>query len=186
MRKGNFPQDFASQNNKMSLSTSASNHQPRTFIHSPLDLSQRSIRLLRIRSSRSSQGHIRCIKWHTTVERDYTCLSYVWGPSDEGYPVLLNEKLHLVRKNLFTFLQHAEEKNFGWLWIDALCIDQANDAERTHQVQRMGALFAQADRVISWLGDIPRRAEFLLDAARDRMDFWNENLFNKDTYWTRA
>lgn len=186
LRKGSFPRDFAFQNNNMSLSTSASNHRSRTFLHSPLDLSQRSIRLLRIQRSRSTQGHIQCIMRHTTVESNYTCLSYVWGPPDEGYPVLLNEKLHFVRKNLFAFLQYAEEKDFGWLWIDALCIDQANDAERTHQVQQMGAIFAQAAQVISWLGDHPYRVEFLRSTARDQMYFYYAELFAMDTYWTRA
>lgn len=40
----------------------------------------------------------------------------------------------------------------GWLWIDALCIDQSDDRERTHQVGIMSKIFERAGQVISWLG----------------------------------
>ena len=38
------------------------------------------------------------------------------------------------------------------LWIDAICIDQSNVAERSHVVQRMGDIYASASCVIIWLG----------------------------------
>jgi hypothetical protein len=38
-----------------------------------------------------------------------------------------------------------DEKLF---WIDALCIDQSDDKEKTEQVRRMGDVYAQAKRVI--------------------------------------
>jgi hypothetical protein len=40
----------------------------------------------------------------------------------------------------------------SWLWIDALCIDQADARERTHQVGIMAEIFGRAGQVISWLG----------------------------------
>jgi hypothetical protein len=48
----------------------------------------------------------------------------------------------------------AEKDNWlgEWLWIDALCIDQSDARERTHQVGIMSEIFGRADRVISWLG----------------------------------
>lgn len=39
-----------------------------------------------------------------------------------------------------------------WLWIDALCIDQSDARERTHQVGIMSEIFGSAAQVISWLG----------------------------------
>jgi hypothetical protein len=38
------------------------------------------------------------------------------------------------------------------VWIDALCIDQSDAQERTHQVGIMSEIFGRADQVISWLG----------------------------------
>jgi hypothetical protein len=40
----------------------------------------------------------------------------------------------------------------NWLWIDALCIDQSDARERTHQVGIMSEIFGRADEVIAWLG----------------------------------
>jgi hypothetical protein len=37
--------------------------------------------------------------------------------------------------------------------IDALCIDQENDAERSEQAGRMGSIYKSADRVLVWLGN---------------------------------
>jgi hypothetical protein len=53
------------------------------------------------------------------------------------------------------------------LWIDALCINQADTAERNAQVQRMGALYARADRVLAWLGAEDDDSDLAMDAMRD-------------------
>jgi hypothetical protein len=39
-----------------------------------------------------------------------------------------------------------------WIWIDALCIDQQNVAERNHQVRFMGMIYKMAQEVFVWLG----------------------------------
>ncbi|KAI7775209.1 hypothetical protein LA080_007160 [Diaporthe eres] len=38
------------------------------------------------------------------------------------------------------------------LWIDAICIDQANSAEKGPQVAAMGSIYQSASRVVAWLG----------------------------------
>jgi ankyrin repeat protein len=67
----------------------------------------------------------------------------------------LNGQQVNVRKNLWRFLQQARslsEPLFDYIWIDALCINQMNDSERTHQVALMGEIYTMAKRVIAWLG----------------------------------
>jgi hypothetical protein len=39
-----------------------------------------------------------------------------------------------------------------YLWIDALCINQDDDYERSAQVAIMGRIYQTARRVISWIG----------------------------------
>jgi len=39
-----------------------------------------------------------------------------------------------------------------WIWIDAICIDQQNIAERNHQVRFMGMIYRMAQEVFVWLG----------------------------------
>jgi hypothetical protein len=38
------------------------------------------------------------------------------------------------------------------LWIDAICINQKDTAERNEQVKQMGKIYKFAERVIVWLG----------------------------------
>jgi hypothetical protein len=47
-----------------------------------------------------------------------------------------------VRRNLHTFLtQMAVEKRLDWFFVDAICIDQDNELEKTCQVQQMGDVY---------------------------------------------
>jgi hypothetical protein len=159
------------------------------FKHSPLDLQKRSIRLIKILPG-YSQHDIRCVISHETIESTYTCLSYVWGEEDSGSFITLNGEDFRVRKNLYHFLQEACLKPricSKALWIDALCIDQGNNGERTHQVQQMGQIFSSAERVISWLGPNQAIAQYLTGLpSRSYQRYEMRDDFNSCEYWSRA
>ena len=75
------------------------------------------------------------------VEDDvsYRCLSYTWGdPTSQQYDIVLNDCTFKVRKNLYEFLHMARQyyPNLE-LWIDAICINQDDNSEKSEQVQRM-------------------------------------------------
>jgi hypothetical protein len=82
-------------------------------IHSRLDLSIKSIRLVRICPELSRRGQIRCDMRHATIDSDYTCISYVWGQPDQGHEILINDQKSIVRKNLFNFLRAGRKKQLG-------------------------------------------------------------------------
>jgi hypothetical protein len=85
----------------------------------------------------------------------YTALSYMWGAAIADHTIDLNGTPFLVRKNLWTFLDRARTDGFeGYLWIDALCIDQTRVGERNHQVALMGNIYSHAEGVIVWLGHV--------------------------------
>ncbi|KAF1969904.1 HET-domain-containing protein, partial [Bimuria novae-zelandiae CBS 107.79] len=55
--------------------------------------------------------------------------------------------------NLALLFQHLRKPNgVRKLWVDALCIDQANLAERGAQVAQMDRIYAHASTVHVWLG----------------------------------
>ena len=59
------------------------------------------------------------------------------------------------------------------MWIDALCINQADNEEKGIQVSIMGKIFATAERVISWLGpeeDNSNQAMALLLSVGRKLD----------------
>lgn len=59
-------------------------------------------------------------------------------------------------------------------------------AERTHQVQQMGAIFSRAKRVISWLGISPSITEFIHLATEGQFNTERATPFVVHEYWTRA
>ena len=89
---------------------------------------------------------------------DYEALSYVWGDvtttshvenltsSTESAFLPVASNLHQA----MLALRLTDESRL--LWIDALCINQNDTQERSHQVAHMGRIFAQATRVLVWLG----------------------------------
>ena len=93
----------------------------------------------------------------------FEALSYVWGPSRDQRPILVNETPFYVNENLWQFLsrecsdrsrrvRRSRSHEPQYLWIDAICINQRSTAERSHQVGMMGSIFSKATRVIVWLG----------------------------------
>lgn len=91
----------------------------------------------------------------------FEALSYTWGsPDDPTTEILVTSSddhctvgTMLARRNLHTALQHFRYLDRPrTMWIDALCINQADDDEKSRQIRRMGDLYKAAHRVVVWLG----------------------------------
>lgn len=52
-----------------------------------------------------------------------------------------------------------------WIWIDAICIDQSNVAERGHQVGMMRDIYAQGSQNIVYLGESDKYTDTAIEAA---------------------
>lgn len=106
----------------------------------------RSIRLVRLLRT-SSADAIKCELQSFALDSCplYTALSYTWGPVEPSYTITLGGIDFGVRENLWNFLgQMRSLAETRWFWIDAICIDQSNVAERNHQVQMMWLIYTQA------------------------------------------
>jgi hypothetical protein len=64
-----------------------------------------------------------------------------------------SEGILSISQNLDLALRHLRHRSISRLmWIDALCINQADSDEKSIQVTLMGLIYSQADSVIAWLG----------------------------------
>ncbi|KAI3328835.1 heterokaryon incompatibility protein-domain-containing protein [Ustulina deusta] len=75
------------------------------------------------------------VQFSLTEPPVYEALSYVWGSTEDRVPVQVSGpaggRTHMITQNLATALRHLRfEDRLRVLWIDALCIDQSNLAER--------------------------------------------------------
>jgi len=111
---------------------------------------------------------IRCKIHHTTMNaRDsgavkYQALSYVWGDITGTRPIFCDEdgKFILVTTNCEAALRHLRRsRQSRFLWIDAMCINQSEEPdvvlEKNQQLKMMGDIYARADNVLVWLGQLP-------------------------------
>lgn len=116
------------------------------------------VRLVRVLSARPN-GAICCETCISPLdEREpYTAVSYAWGSQLKHRSIILDGRQHLVTESLWRFLKQAvalgrNSPGSGWLWIDALSIDQRSPRERAYQVGIMANIFGGAERVVVWLG----------------------------------
>lgn len=59
----------------------------------------------------------------------------------------------MVTENLEIALRHLRLPDKALtLWVDALCIDQSDEMEKTEQVQQMREIYSRATLVLAWLG----------------------------------
>ncbi|KAK3320443.1 heterokaryon incompatibility protein-domain-containing protein [Cercophora scortea] len=112
----------------------------------------------------------------------YVTLSYVWGSRRAREEISLGGVPWNVTVNLASALRYLRDKTrMRLLWVDAMCINQSDDEERSHQVQMMGQVYSKCQEVAIFLGDAKedrpvknawkkgagRRAEFDLEAGSD-------------------
>jgi hypothetical protein len=99
----------------------------------------------------------------------YETLSYVWG--DPSHPVAIEcNNGHLdIGQNLHAALRRLQDTTeHRHFWADAICIDQSNTAERSHQVSLMGQIYWKAQHLNIWLGpDENGNAERVFSLIRD-------------------
>lgn len=83
----------------------------------------------------------------------YNALSYHWGETTNTTAIEVNAIQVQVSVNLEAALRRLGAAGIYTIWADALCINQRDKKEKSHQVPRIGAIFRKASEVAIWLGD---------------------------------
>ncbi|KAH7129464.1 heterokaryon incompatibility protein-domain-containing protein [Dactylonectria estremocensis] len=123
------------------------------------------IRLLSIQPSAHRDAQVECHLSPVRIdERPYEALSYVWGQEDATHGILVDAEKVLVRSNLYGALKELRLTDQPrMLWVDSICINQSDIAERNHQVRQMGAIYSSATQVVVWLGEGDDATDVALD-----------------------
>jgi hypothetical protein len=97
----------------------------------------------------------------------FTALSYVWSSPEpnriitcNGMDVVISANGHSALRHLWTTLGAFT------IWIDGICIDQANALEKEHQIPLMGDIYSRATSVYIWLGEGSKRSDRAMDHLR--------------------
>ncbi|KAI1114135.1 HET-domain-containing protein [Nemania sp. NC0429] len=123
----------------------------------PIDSSQGQVRILNIAPGKPGDI-IKCSYEVVNVDDDdaaYETLSYVWGVMDGNRTAIIDGTKADLTDNLFAALTRIRhESETRRLWIDALCINQQDAAEKMAQVNMMRKIYFRCQQCNIWMGDI--------------------------------
>ncbi|KAF2193343.1 hypothetical protein K469DRAFT_550406, partial [Zopfia rhizophila CBS 207.26] len=126
------------------------------FRYTPIQRDSRTIRVASLLPAPYFNCDIKLELYEISLDSlpKYKALSYVWGSPLYKAPISINGGLLSVTLNCELALRYLRGRYEDiTLWIDAICIDQTNLAERSHQVSLMGGIYKCAEEVVVWIGN---------------------------------
>lgn len=145
-------------------------------IYASLQSQSRGFRILTLEPSTDRLAPVRCKLNRASFDDgdlNYAALSYVWGNPLETTAVLVNGIKTQVTLNLEAALRHIRQSSCAVvLWVDALCINQEDVAEKNHQVEMMREIYSGAEFVIAWLGSASEDSDLAMEALGRGPDAW--------------
>lgn len=127
------------------------------------------------------------------TRKHYIALSYVWGDPSLTEEIIVDGHKIPITYSLYSALRQFQCDAFGeeTIWVDALCINQADDAEKSAQIRNMREVYHNAGNVRVWLGSAKGENDqvyqtmqyiqiltngFLPDKYAEGVEWWETNL----------
>ncbi|KAK6814106.1 hypothetical protein RU639_010147 [Aspergillus parasiticus] len=154
------------------------------FSYPPLPPEPDATRIIRILPHKDLGARIKCrlsdyvVSDKSGTKHLYEALSYVWANDEDNVTksrrIELNDHIFYVTPNLHAALVNLRNHHLDRvLWVDAICINQEDITEKSKQISLMRKIYAQADRVIIWLGetfeDGDIALEYILSLAENKV-----------------
>ena len=161
-------------------------------------LQDEQIRLVTLHHG-SSPEDIQCsFETRTLSDRQqYHALSYRWGALDDQKSIFVNSRRFYTSQNLHNALSYLRSPDEDLtIWVDFLCINQNDKAEKQRQVDSMHRIYGQAEAITAWLGEHKSNSEILFALQKfivgESNHLWDidlgrslESFLSRD-YWSRA
>ena len=149
---------------------------PNKYEHIPLENPKDDIRVLVLWPGRPEEKLLCSFDYVSLADaassRPYEALSYYWGTDQPNCEIKIQDirkakgkgiskniaksmrfETFYIRSNLDAALRHFRSPDPDTpisLWVDALCINQDDKEEKTHQVQKMSQIYRTANHVLVW------------------------------------
>lgn len=151
----------------------------------PLSPSKPQIRLLHVQPSSNHDDPIKCsLSVHDLDKHlEFTALSYEWGrpprKADDKPTIRINLLWTLeIQANLDEALRHLRQPDEPLvIWVDAVCINQNDNAEKGQQVGLMAEIYGSASQTYVWLGPSANDSDLAMDTLRKV----GEGMLNEST-----
>ncbi|KAK5741748.1 hypothetical protein LTR17_003739 [Elasticomyces elasticus] len=157
-----------------------------THHHLPIGTNETRLLLLHPAENNSDriQVTLRRVAFNDLQYQTYKALSYCWGkyagdqtpiyarnedtifpgenlkPSFADVVEAVRHKPIWIRDNLYSaLLMLRDARNYVALWIDAICVDQEDNQEKSLQIAKMDSIYRHAERVVVWLGQADKASQ---------------------------
>ena len=138
-----------------------------SFIYQPLE--HREIRIIALAPGKWDD-EIECSLKTLSLDDDpsYEALSYVWGdPKLRKKTILLQRQCFQVTPSLESALRHLRHEDFErTMWVDAVCINQRDDVEKSVQVKQMQLIYARTSHLVIWVGEASGDSDLGMETVR--------------------
>ena len=146
---------------------------PESTYRYPFTTHKRQIRLLKLQRS-FLRIKATLITTYLDTAPAFEAISYTWGDSTTTHQLLIGGQAMPITRSAASVISHlASPWRTRLLWLDAVCVDQSSNPDKTTQVRIMPAIYSRASRVIVWLGDAPD-AKIAFDFIHE-LRLWHTN-----------
>ncbi|KAE9373630.1 HET-domain-containing protein [Stipitochalara longipes BDJ] len=174
------------------------------YPYQPLDFDTHEIRVLSLTITEIEDELICCTMETMSLidPKPYYALSYCWGDRHFTDKILLDLGIAIVTESLWLALKAVRRYMASLdrsptrirLWVDAMCINQNNNQERSQQVRNMRQIYSRAEEVFAWVGhgellsaDLPIiLSELILEVSNRNWTSLSKMLENGDSEVSKA
>lgn len=97
--------------------------------------------------------------------QEFVAISYCWGNSNDSVKIICNGCVMTITKSLHDALLRFRSEGKRVFWADAICINQADDEEKSHQVHLMRRIYEKAHTVAVWPGEQASYSDYVLNLS---------------------
>jgi hypothetical protein len=144
------------------MASKSQNYPPYSYI--PLESAQHT-RIVELEPALDISNPLRCrlVQVNLRDEFAYEAISYTWGSPVFSHDLFFDDKTLM---NITPSLSDALRRfrlplSTRRLWVDAVCINQSDNSEKSTQIPLMARIFGEAQRVLVWLGYWPKEERVL-------------------------
>ena len=122
----------------------------------------------------------------------YEAMSWCWGPGKETRKIRVKRNGRAYEFMVSPLLEDALKAlrlkdQDRYLWIDAICIDQANLEERNSQVPKMDRIYGGATNVCIWIGQSYENSDDAIDFISNKiLNVWDFDRLCQDELETNS
>jgi len=94
----------------------------------------------------------------------FEAISYSWGNPFPSCQIICSGKSVSITQNGYNAVRSLLcNSRISTIWIDAICINQSDDAEKNRQVPLMRDIYGRAKRTYIWLGNSTEDSDYAFD-----------------------